>query len=233
VNFSFLSDPKYDFIGAFWMTIQLTFLSAIGAFIFGVILAAMRVSPVPLMRGFGTVVVNTFRNIPLTLIIIMMSQVIAGQLGLRLAVRQPGVNPQAFLDSQNFRLAVLGFIIYTSTFVCESIRAGINTVPPGQAEAARAIGLTFSQVLGIVVLPQAIRAVIAPVGSALIALTKNTTIAAAIGVTEASTLMAVGIEFDPDKITAIFLVVAAGFIALTLPVGLGFGALAKRNAVRR
>jgi glutamate transport system permease protein len=233
VNFSFLSDPKYDFIGAFWMTVQLTFWSAIGAFIFGVILAAMRVSPVPLMRGFGTVVVNTFRNIPLTLIIIMMSQVIAGQLGLRLAVRQPGVNPQAFLDSQNFRLAVLGFIIYTSTFVCESIRAGINTVPPGQAEAARAIGLTFSQVLGIVVLPQAIRAVIAPLGSVLIALTKNTTIAAAIGVTEASTLMAVGIEFDPDKITAIFLVVAAGFIALTLPVGLGFGALAKRNAVRR
>jgi glutamate transport system permease protein len=83
------------------------------------------------------------------------------------------------------------------------------------------------------VLPQAIRAVIAPLGSVLIALTKNTTIAAAIGVTEASTLMAVGIEFDPDKITAIFLVVAAGFIALTLPVGLGFGALAKRNAVRR
>ena len=233
MNFSSLSDPKYDFIGAVCMTVQLTFWSAIGAFIFGVILAAMRVSPVPLMRGFGTVVVNTFRNIPLTLIIIMMSQVIAGQLGLRLAVRQPGVNPQAFLDSQNFRLAVLGFIIYTSTFVCESIRAGINTVPPGQAEAARAIGLTFSQVLGIVVLPQAIRAVIAPLGSVLIALTKNTTIAAAIGVTEASTLMAVGIEFDPDKITAIFLVVAAGFIALTLPVGLGFGALAKRNAVRR
>src|SRR6478735_8428069 len=112
------------------MTVQLTFWSAIGSFILGVILAAMRVSPVPLMRSFAGGFVNVIRNIPLTLIIIMMSQVVANQLG--------------------FRLAVLGFIIYTSTFVCEAIRSGINTVPPGQAEAARAIGLKFTQVLGIV-----------------------------------------------------------------------------------
>src|SRR5664279_754087 len=215
------------------MTVQLTFWSAIGAFILGVILAAMRVCPVPLMRVFAGGVVNIVRNIPLTLIIIMMSQVIANQLGLKLAVREAGVNPQGYLDTQNFRLAVLGFIIYTSTFVCEAIRSGINTVPPGQAEAARAIGLTFTQVLGIVILPQAIRAVIAPLGSVLIALTKNTTVASAIGVAEASTLMTLGIEFDPDKITSIFLVVAAGFILLTLPMGLGLGALAKRSAVRR
>jgi glutamate transport system permease protein len=73
VDFSFLSDPRYNVLGAFWMTIQLTFWSAIGSFILGVLLAAMRVSPVPLMRGFGTAWINIFRNIPLTLIIIMMS----------------------------------------------------------------------------------------------------------------------------------------------------------------
>lgn len=233
MDFSFLSNPDYDFLGAFWLTVQLTFWSAIGSFILGVILAAMRVSPVPLMRAFGSGFVNIIRNIPLTLIIIMMSQVIAGQLGLRLANRVAGVNPQGFLDSQNFRLAVLGFIIYTSTFVCEAIRSGINTVPPGQAEAARAIGLTFTQVLGIVVLPQAIRAVVAPLGSVLIALTKNTTVASAIGVSEAALLMKNLLENEADKFTAVFLVIAAGFILLTLPTGLVFGSLAKRASVKR
>ena len=233
MNFSFLSDPRYDFLGAFWMTIQLTFWSAIGSFILGVILVAMRVSPVPLMRVVSGGFINIIRNIPLTLIIIMMSQVIAGQLGLRVAIREPGVNPQAWLDSTNFRLAVIGFIIYTSCFVCEAIRSGINTVPAGQAEAARAIGMKFTQVLGIVVLPQAIRAVIAPLGSVLIALTKNTTVAAAIGVSEAALLMNTLVENESDKLFSVFVVIAAGFIILTLPIGLAFGAWAKRTAVKR
>lgn len=233
MDFSFLSDPRYNFLGAFWMTVQLTFWSAIGSFILGVILAAMRVSPVPLMRAFGTGYVNIIRNIPLTLIIFMMSQVIANQLGVRLAVREPGVHPQVWLDSQNFRLAVVGFIIYTSSFVCEAVRSGINTVPAGQAEAARAIGLKFTQVLGIVILPQAIRAVVAPLGSVLIALTKNTTVASAIGVTEAAVLMYTLIENEADKFTEFFLVIAAGFILLTLPTGLVFGAIAKRASVKR
>src|SRR6476469_8557624 len=215
------------------MNVQLTFWSAIGSLILGTLLAAMRVSPVPLMRSFATVYVNVVRNIPLTVIIIMMAQVLYTQLGLKLAVRTPGEHPQIFLDAQNFRLAVLGLVLYTSTFVSEAIRSGINTVPAGQAEAARAIGLRFTQVLGIIVMPQAIRAVIAPLASVLIALTKNTTVASAIGVAEAALLMNTLIENEADKFTAVFIVIAAGFIVLTLPVGLAFGALAKRNAVKR
>lgn len=233
MDFSFLSDPRYDILAAFWLTVQLTFWSAIGSFILGVILVAMRVSPVPLMRSFAGGFVLVIRNIPLTLIIIMMSQVIFRQLGVILVTVEPGMNAQAAQNSQNFRLAVVGFIIYTSTFVCEAIRSGINTVPPGQAEAARAIGLTFTQVLRIVVLPQAIRAVIAPLGSVLIALTKNTTVASAIGVAEAAALMSTLLENEAGKFTAVFIVIAAGFIILTLPTGLAFGALAKRNAVKR
>ena len=156
------------------------------------------------------------------------------QLGLRLAVREAGVNPQAFLDNQNFRLAVLGFIIYTSTFVCEAIRSGINTVPPGQAEAARAIGLTFTQVLGIVVLPQAIRAVIAPLGvSADRADQEHHGGLRHRRRRGGGLLMNTLIENEADKFTAVFLVFAAGFIVLTLPTGLLFGALAKKNAVKR
>jgi glutamate transport system permease protein len=233
VNFDFLSDPRYDIWGAFGLTVQLTLWSAAGSLVLGVLLAAMRVCPVPLMRGFATTYVNIVRNVPLTVIIIMMSQVLYSQLGLKLAERTAGVNPQEFLDTQNFRLAVLGLVLYTSTFVSEAIRSGINTVPPGQAEAARAIGLTFTQVLRIVVLPQAIRAVIAPLASVLIALTKNTTVASAIGVAEAALLMNTLIENESDKFTAVFLVIALGFVILTLPVGLVLGWVAKRAAVTR
>ncbi len=233
MNFDFLSNPKYDVWGAFWLTIQLTLWAAVGSLIFGTVLAAMRVCPVPLMRGFATAYVNIVRNIPLTVIIIMMSQVLYSQLGLKLATRQTGVNPQIFLNSQNFRLAVLGLVLYTATFVSEAIRSGINTVPPGQAEAARAVGLKFTQVLGIVVMPQAFRAVIAPLGSVLIALTKNTTVASAIGVAEAALLMNTLIENEADKFTAVFLVISLGFVLLTLPMGLLLGWVAKRSAVRR
>ncbi len=234
MDFSFLSNPSYDVLGAFWANIQLTFWAAIGALILGTVLASMRVSPIPLMRGFSTVYVNIVRNTPLTLIIIMMSQVLYTQLGLKLASRGGGAQGAIdFLYNQNFRLAVVGFILYTSTFVSEAIRSGINTVPAGQAEAARAIGMKFSQVLGIVVLPQAFRAVIAPLASVLIALIKNTTVAAAIFSAEAAGLMATLTEKEADKFTAIFIVIAAGFVVLTLPIGLLLGRLAHRATVKR
>jgi glutamate transport system permease protein len=229
VNFDFLSSGQYDLWAAFWVTIQLTVWAAIGSLIWGTILAAMRVSPVPLMRGFGTVYINIFRNTPLTLILVTMSVVLSNKLGLILA----GRDSTTFIKDNNFRLAVLGFIIYTSTFVCESIRSGINTVPAGQAEAARAIGLKFTQVLTLVVLPQAMRAVVAPLASVLIALTKNTTIASAIGVAEASGLMKEMIENESDQPISVFLLFALGFIALTLPVGLLLGWVANRVTVKR
>jgi glutamate transport system permease protein len=229
VDFDFLSDPQYDILGAFLVTIELTILAAIGSLIWGTILAGMRVSPVPIMRWFGTVYVNVFRNAPLTVLIVATSVVLSDTLGLRLAAR----GSSTFIADNSFRLAVLGFIVYTSTFVCEAIRSGINTVPPGQAEAARAIGLTFSQNLRLIVLPQALRSVIVPLASVLIALTKNTTVAASIGVAEAALLMSTMVENESNALVSVFVVFAFGFILLTLPVGLLLGALAKKLAVKR
>ncbi|WP_422392133.1 amino acid ABC transporter permease [Nakamurella antarctica] len=206
------------------MTIKLTFWSALGALVWGIVLAGMRVSPVPLMRGFGTVYVNIFRNTPLTVLITATSIVLADTMLIELSDR---------FDTNAFALAILGFIAYTATFVCEAIRSGINTVPPGQAEAARAIGLTFIQNLTLIILPQAIRSVIAPLASVLIALTKNTTVAASVGVLEASLLMSNILEFEADGRTAAFLTFAAGFVLLTLPMGLILGAVAKRMTVKR
>ncbi|MEU0029396.1 amino acid ABC transporter permease [Streptomyces sp. NPDC006335] len=224
--FDFISD--YDdpsLWGAFWMTVKLTFFSGIGSLIWGTLLAAMRVSPVPLMRGFGTAYVNIVRNIPLTVIIVFTSLGLADIFRITLGAADD-------VKVMSFRLAILGFIAYTSAFVCEAIRSGINTVPLGQAEAARAIGLNFSQTLRLIVLPQAFRSVIGPLANVLIALTKNTTVAAAIGVGEAAYLMKEMIENEAQTVL-IGAVFAFGFVVLTLPTGLFLGWLSKRLAVKR
>jgi glutamate transport system permease protein len=222
IVFDFLQG--YDLLGAFWMTVKLTVISAVGSLIWGTLLAAMRVGPVPLMRGFGTAYVNIVRNIPLTVIILFTSLGLNQTLGVSLGADK--------FDTINFRLAVLGLIAYTSAFVCEALRSGINTVPVGQAEAARAIGLNFTQVLTLVVLPQAFRSVVGPLTNVLIALTKNTTVAAAIGVAEAATLMKSMIE-NEAQLVAISAVFAFGFMCLTLPTGLLLGWVGKKVAVKR
>ncbi|MET7915869.1 amino acid ABC transporter permease [Streptomyces avermitilis] len=214
----------YDLLGAFWVTVKLTVLAGVGSLIWGTLLAAMRVGPVPLMRGFGTAYVNIVRNIPLTVIILFTSLGLNQTLSINLGATD--------FDVINFRLAVVGLIAYTSAFVCEALRSGINTVPVGQAEAARAIGLNFTQVLTLIVLPQAFRSVVGPLTNVLIALTKNTTVAAAIGVAEAATLMKEMIENEAQLIL-IAAVFAFGFVCLTLPTGLILGWVSKKVAVKR
>ncbi|MHA5051149.1 amino acid ABC transporter permease [Streptomyces sp. SD15] len=215
----------YDVLGAFWMTVKLTAFSALGSLVLGTLLAGMRVSPIPLMRGFGTAYVNIVRNIPLTVIIVFSSLGLADIFGVTMGASDD-------FPLQGFRLAVLSLVAYHAAFVCESLRSGINTVPVGQAEAARAIGLSFSQTLRLIVLPQAFRSVIAPLANVLIALTKNTTVAAAISVAEAASLMKTMIENEAQTL-AIGAVFAFGFVVLTLPTGLLLGWLSKRLAVKR
>ena len=217
-----------EIFAAFWFTIKLTAYSGIGALIFGTVLAAMRLAPVPMLNWLGTSYVNVVRNTPLTLIILFCSFGLSQTIGLTLVDAQ---STTSIADS-NFRLAVLGLTLYTASFVCETVRSGVNTVPLGQAEAARSLGFTFGQNLQLILLPQAFRAVVIPLGSVLIALTKNTTIASAIGVAEAALLMKEMIENEAALIT-IGTIFAVGFVILTLPLGLFFGWLGKRLAVAR
>ena len=222
------SEYRGQIFEAFWTTIQLTVFSAIGALILGTALAAMRMSPVPMLNWLGTAYVNVVRNTPLTLIILFCSFGLAQTLGITL------VDPKSAtsIADSNFRLAILGLTVYTASFVCETVRSGVNTVPVGQAEAARSLGLTFGQNLRIVLQPQAFRAVLIPLGSVLIALTKNTTIASAIGVAEAALLMKEMIE-NTAALIAVGTIFAVGFVILTLPLGLLFSWLGKRLAVAR
>ena len=209
---------------AFWMIIRLTTASGVVALVLGTLLAAMRVSPVPVLRTIGTGYVNIFRNTPLTLILYFCWFGLFSNLGVQFSGNQ---------DRNNFWLAVVGLAVYTAAFVCEALRSGVQTVPLGQAEAARAIGLTFVQNLRLIVLPQAVRAVVAPLGSLLIALTKNATIAGTIGVAETANLMKDLINDNGSQTMGIFLGFAAGFLVLTLPTGYFFGWLARRVAVHR
>src|SRR5262249_30466813 len=208
-------------VTGFWWMLRLTAVPAVSGLALGVELAAMRVSPVPVLRGFGTAWVNIFRNTPLTLIIFFCYFGLYATLGLKLSDD---------IDLNNFWLGVVGLSVYTAAFVCEAFRSGINTVPPGQAEAARAVGLTFTQTLRIVVLPQAGRAVIAPLGSIFIALAKNSTIVGTIGLLEASNVMKQLINDNGDAVIAIFLVFACTFAVVLIPVGYLFGWLADRLA---
>jgi glutamate transport system permease protein len=211
-------------ISSFGWILKLTGTSAVISLVVGVLLAAMRVSPIPVLRGFGTAWVNTFRNTPLTLIIFFCF------FGLFVNL---GVKYSDDINLNNFWLGVTGLSAYTAAFVCEALRSGINTVPPGQAEAARSIGLTFGQTLRLVVLPQATRSVIAPLGSVFIALTKNATIVGTIGVMESASVMKQLINDNGDAVIPIFLVFAGTFVALLVPTGYLFGWLANRLAVKR
>lgn len=220
---------RYDVIGAFFMTIKLTLGGAIGSLIIGTVVAVFRVSPVPVLRAAGTAYVTLIRNTPLTLIVFFCLFGLANTLQIQLA----DPNSPTSLADNAFRLGVIGLSVYHASFVAEALRSGINTVPPGQAEAARSIGLAFLPTLTSIVLPQAFRGAIAPLGNTLIALTKNTTVVATIGVAEAAYTMRAMIEFDSSQLYLIFLIMAAGFVILTLPLGILFTWLSRRLAVQR
>lgn len=173
------------------------------ALILGMIVGAMRVSPVPIARGVGTVYVNIIRNTPLTLVFFFF---VLGYPALGL----PRLSPLV--------LGIIAIGIYTATYVAEVLRAGINTVPVGQAEAARAIGLPFGQVMTLIVLPQAFRSVVPPMMSVFIALLKNTTIAAGFSVSELAALRATVNDSGgrPGNPMEVLLLVALVFVVLVL-----------------
>ena len=202
---------QYNVLQAFGVNLALAALSAIGAFVLGSILALFRISPVPSLQAFGTSFVNIVRNTPLTILMVLGVLGIWGQL------------KWSFSDNFNtnfFIYATVTLAVYHSAFFCEAIRSGVNTVPLGQAEAARAIGLPFLDAARMVIFPQAIRGAITPIGNTLIALTKNTTVAAAASVTEASAVMKTMIEFRPDVMISIFMTIAIGFCLIVIPIGL-------------
>ena len=216
---------SYNVPAAFLVNLELTFWSAIFSAILGIILVVMRISPISSMRRVAAGYVELFKNMPLTIIMVFMVLGVFAQLKISFSDN---------FDTNFFWLAVVGLSLYTAAFVCESLRSGINTVPIGQAEAARAMGLSVMQYVTLIIMPQALRGSVAPLGNTLIALLKNSTVAAAASVaTETSSLMSEMIEFRPDVIVQIFLIFAFGYVILIIPIGVLTTYLSNKLAVRR
>ncbi len=202
------------FLKAFWLTIQLLVLSGLASLVLGTILGAMRVGPVAVLAKFATVYVSILRNTPL-LIVFTFIFVAAPELGW-------------FVKTPFVVKGVVALTLYTSAFVCEAVRSGVNSVSLGQAEASRAIGLTFGQSMQLVVLPQAFRAVVPPLASVLIALAKNTSIAAAFGLLEATARMKFFLDRNADERTTVFIAFALGYIIIVEVMSAGAFAFERR-----
>ncbi|GAA2026374.1 amino acid ABC transporter permease [Pseudokineococcus marinus] len=204
-------------------TLTLFAWSAVGSTVLGTLLAVMRVAPSSAVRAFATTYVLGVRNTPLT---VVFAFVVFGGPILGLAVGGD-------VELQYRVFAVIALTLYTSCFVCEALRGGIATVPVGQAEAARSLGLTFGQSLRHVVLPQAGRTVVPPLGSVLIAMAKNTSIAAAFGNRELISAMRTGIENRGDAVVAVLVATAIAYLLVTLGLSLVFSLVERKVAIAR
>ena len=214
-----------------WDQVQAGFIKTLWIFAFslvistvlGTLLGSFRVSPITSLRAAGTAYVNIFRNTPLVLILVLGAFVIPTL----------GFNDLSF-DFGVYRfntfevMAIIGLSAYTAAFVCEAIRSGVNSVSAGQAEAARSIGMTFTQSLIMVVLPQAFRVIVPPLTSIYIALVKNTSVVAIVGVAEGAYVMKkLGNQFTSD-IYVIFVGFALGYVVIVLLLS-GIAALIERK----
>jgi len=190
----------------------------VGSLALGTVIAGFRVSPVASLRAFGSAYVTVLRNCPLTIVLFFMA------FGL----------PELGINADFYTFGVLGLVLYTAAFVCEALRAGINAVPAGQAEAARAVGLTFTQTLSQVVLPQAFRTSVPPVGSVIIAMFKNSAVLGAFGVggdlfsVSDRLTSAQGLEYIP-----VLTGLAIGYLVITLNSGALLATLERKVAIVR
>jgi glutamate transport system permease protein len=204
-----------DLLAGFGVTLGLTVLGFVGAMILGTMFAIFRVSPITPLRVVGTIYVEFFRNIPLLSLLILFV------FGL----------PDVGVTVSLFKSAAICLALSSAAFACEAIRAGINTVSVGQAEAARAIGLTFTQSLRHVILPQAFRTMVQPLVNVFIGVVIGSSLAAAVGVSEL-TNRTQQLNLKYAEAVASFLAAGVLYVAVSLLVGgLGGGWLERRLAI--
>lgn len=202
---------------AFLVTLKLAALSAVLSLALGMVAASMSISPIPPLRWLSALYIRFVRNTPITIVFFLVV------FGL----------PQVGIRFSFFAFALLALTLYTGTFVAETIRAGILSIPVGQIEAARSIGLTFSQVLRYVVLPQALRSVLPPLASVFIALLKNTSVASAFGLAEAVGAMTNLVNVHSTVVLEIMAFTCAVYIVLALVLGRVFARLERKMAIVR
>lgn len=213
--------PQLYFTGL-WLTIQISVLGLLGAIVIGTLVALLRVSPVAPFRWIGAIYVEFFRNTPLVVQLFFMF------LGLPLL----GLRFSTDTFESIFRAAALGMGLYHGAYVAEVVRGGLLGVDKGQIEAARSLGLSYTQMLRNVQLPQTFRAVIPPLGNIGIALVKNTSLASTIGVAELLFAAEI-VESRTFRAQEAFIAATMLYLLLTIPLGIAVNALERRLLVVR
>ena len=208
-----------ELLAGFLVTCQLIGVSFLIAMAVGVFVAGFRVAPVAPLRWIGTLYVETFRNIPLLVLLFLF---FAG-------LRRGGLAIPAFVA------AVVSLGLYTAAYVAESIRSGVFAMGKGQIEASLSLGLSYRRTLSKIVLPQAIRTVIPPLGNLTIAMIKNSAIIGASLVPIAPDLLkeAKILRNKTLQTNETFFWAAVGYLILTIAATFVVRYLEKRLKVRR
>lgn len=213
IDMSILFDHWDMFLQGFGNTLKASLLALIGSFLLGTLIAIFRIAPIRPLNWVGTAYVEFIRNIPLILVVFVFF------VGL----------PAVGIRLEPFVAGTLGLTVYTASFIAETIRAGIQAVPKGQTEAARSCGLTYLQTMRYVILPQAIKIVVPPMGNQFINLVKNSSV---LGVIAGLDLMYFGDLISADTFVTfdVYIFVGIFYLILTLPLSLLVGYLERRLA---
>lgn len=209
-------DSAGAFLAALGTTVIMAGIAGVGSLILGMLVAAARISPIPPLRAAAFAYVQFFVNVPLLALLILAVFAL----------------PDAGLIMPLTPTAVIVLTVYEAAYVAEAIRSGVNTVGNGQIEASRALGFTLRQTLGLIVMPQALRAAVQPIGNVMIALTMNTALAAAVGVVE---LTSAANKLNLVEAQPILIFTAAGlaYMLLALIIGLSAGRIERKVAILR
>lgn len=212
-DISSLEAYKQDFIDGFLTTLSASLLALVLSLAIGTVIAVIRLSRVRLLEWIGTVYVEFFRNTPLVI------QVFFFAMGL----------PSIGIDISEFTAGAIGLSIYTGAFIAEAIRAGIQSVPSGQMEASRSSGMTYVQAMRFVILPQAFKLVIPPLGNQFVNLVKNSSVLAIIA---GGDLMYAAdiVSSQTFQINLTYIFVALLYLVITLPLSYGVNRLERHLA---
>lgn len=212
-----LTENIDEFGGGLWVSVRLVGGAFLIALVVGTTVAALRIAPSPWSRRFGGLYVETFRNTPL---LVLMTLSYAG-------LRRAGLA----IDPWTAGIASLG--LYTAAYVAEVLRSGVFAVSKGQIEASLSLGFSYAQTLRRIVLPQAFRTVIPPLGSITIAMIKNSAIVGASIIALGDLLKNSRIVYARTFEADAFIWVAAGYLLLTGTATVVFRLLERRLAIAR
>ncbi len=213
-----LTEHLPEFSSGLWVTVRLVAIAFVIAMAVGTLVAAMRVAPVRWLNRLGGIYVETFRNIPLLVLLIIVFS----------GFPRAGVGVSQWVAG----MSCLG--LYTAAYIAEALRSGVFAVGKGQVEAALSLGLTYPKTMRRIILPQAFRTVIPALGSLVIAMIKNSAIVGGSLVALPDLLKQTReVQADTAQPNEVYFWGAVGFLILTLTVTLVFRYLESRFAIRR